>query len=1366
MKEKYFLGLDIGTNSVGYAVTNLEYVLKRFHRNLMWGVSLFDEGQSSAERRVARAARRRADRKKQRISILQELMAEEIFKKDKNFFMRIKESHLLPEDSTSRKRKNIFFDDIEYTDRDYNNDFPTIHHLICSLMKNKRPHDIRLVYIACAYLLGHRGHFLIEVDKDNILDVMNFKKIYDEFEMWFSSMGIEIPFQCNVDDFAYVLKNNKSIKLRESAFKVLLFDGKKPVEPYEDYPLNVNSLLKLISGGKVKLSDLFKNESYVDLENNNISISSADFENILETLFNLLDDGQAELLLAVKKMNDWSLLTDIIKDCDTISEAKVKVYCEHQKDLSNLKKILKKYLPEKYNEVFRLPLKDKANYVNYSSNLKSVRNFSDTIKYCTNEDFCKYISGILKNLNVEDCDREIFDELIGKIENNNLCPKQVNTDNRVIPYQLYYYELKTILENASEYIDILNKKDEYGTVKDKILSIMTFRIPYYVGPLVSKNKSKFAWMERKEGKNGIKIYPWNFDEIVDFDKSENSFIRRMTCKCTYVAGEDVLPKNSLLYCKYSVFNEINNIKINGVKISVSAKQRIYEELFQKKVRVTVKMIKNLLISDGEMTKEDELSGVDTNIKSSLKSYHNFKNLINSGVVTENDVENIIERITVTTDKKRLKNWILSNYPMISEKDVIYISKLNYKDYGRLSSFFLNQIYNIDLSTGEIEEKSIISRMWETNDNLMQILSESNGYSAYIRNINDEYYNRNKLSLDEKLRQMYLSNSVIRPIMRTLEIAKEIKKIMKSSPEKIFIEMNRENNPNNKNKRTSSRKEQIKALFDSIRKDWNKDELASLEKRLDDLSDSDMRSEKYYLYFTQLGRCMYSGERLDFDLIGTEKYNIDHIYPQSKVKDDSLSNKVLVLSTINGIKKDDPIDISIKRKMSDFWRALHHKNLISKTKYERLMRSEPFTENELFGFINRQLVETSQAAKASANLLKEIFPESEIVYVKAGMVSEFRHEYDLLKCREINDLHHAKDAYLNIVVGNVHNVQFTKNPMNIIRKGETYTVNLKSLLKRHIERNGLCAWNPEKSFEIVRKMMSKNSVRYVRYSYCRKGKLFNINPIKAKAGLIPRKADLPAEKYGGYSDTTATFFVLVKQKEIGTVIIPIELLYANEFLSNNIFALEYCAKILSELSGKIVSPKDIEFPLDKRIIKVNSMLEIDGFRINIIHKLNKGRTLALSSAVPIIVDKNSYDYLKKLSSFLQKSDNGTKFEVNSYDKITVETNLNLFDLLCEKGISKPYDVILKKTMIKIKAGREKFIHLSVTEQVKALMSILAIFKTGRSSGCDLTYIGESKNAAIITLNSNLSKLKDKKEIYIIDQSPTGLFEKKSPNLLEL
>ena len=57
----------------------------------------------------------------------------------------------------------------------------------------------------------------------------------------------------------------------------------------------------------------------------------------------------------------------------------------------------------------------------------------------------------------------------------------------------------------------------------------------------------------------------------------------------------------------------------------------------------------------------------------------------------------------------------------------------------------------------------------------------------------------------------------------------------------------------------------------------------------------------------------------------------------------------------------------------------------------------------------QLVETRQSTKAVAVLLKEMFPETEIVYVKAGIVSEFRQQYDMVKCREVNDFHHAKDA---------------------------------------------------------------------------------------------------------------------------------------------------------------------------------------------------------------------------------------------------------------------------------------------------------------------------------------------------------------------
>lgn len=38
--EKNFLGLDIGSNSVGWAVTDENYRIKKFKGNLMWVMSL------------------------------------------------------------------------------------------------------------------------------------------------------------------------------------------------------------------------------------------------------------------------------------------------------------------------------------------------------------------------------------------------------------------------------------------------------------------------------------------------------------------------------------------------------------------------------------------------------------------------------------------------------------------------------------------------------------------------------------------------------------------------------------------------------------------------------------------------------------------------------------------------------------------------------------------------------------------------------------------------------------------------------------------------------------------------------------------------------------------------------------------------------------------------------------------------------------------------------------------------------------------------------------------------------------------------------------------------------------------------------
>ena len=92
--NNYYVGLDIGTDSIGWAVTHESYQLVKFKGNAMWGVRLFDESKTAQERRVYRASRRRTFRRHERIEWLQMLFNAEIAKKDVAFFQRLKESNL------------------------------------------------------------------------------------------------------------------------------------------------------------------------------------------------------------------------------------------------------------------------------------------------------------------------------------------------------------------------------------------------------------------------------------------------------------------------------------------------------------------------------------------------------------------------------------------------------------------------------------------------------------------------------------------------------------------------------------------------------------------------------------------------------------------------------------------------------------------------------------------------------------------------------------------------------------------------------------------------------------------------------------------------------------------------------------------------------------------------------------------------------------------------------------------------------------------------------------------------------------------------------------------------------------------------
>ncbi len=1343
--KDYFIGLDVGTDSVGYAVTDMEYNLLKHNGEPMWGATVFEAANNKDERRSFRSSRRRLDRRQQRILLTQEIFADEISKIDEKFFLRIKESALYSEDKTTGS-SNCIFNDKDFNDKDYNRKYPTIHHLIDDLMKDKSAKDARLVYLAVAWFMAHRGHFLNEVDKKNVSKVLDFDNVYNEFIECFSEPVWNAP----KDEFKKVMLKKLSVTRKEKAFLDLLNDGKKFKDGEED-EISKGALVKLLSGGKIKPESIFLNNEYEQMESVSLGMPEENFSAIV---LELGDDG--ELLLRLRAIYDWALLSEILGDEEvkgemrTISSAKIKVYEQHKRDVAGLKAFVRKYIPKSYFTIFRDGKID--NYAAYSGNTAN--------KKCDKEAFSTFLLKELKKVDstkIEQSDREFYEDMLGRLELKRFIPKQVDGDNRVIPYQLYWHELNTIIENAKSYLPFLNEADKDGyTNAQKIMSIFEFRVPYFVGPLRTDNTQN-GWMKRKEGAVG-KIYPWNFYNMVDLDLTEQDFINRMTNKCTYLPGEDVIPKCSLLYSKFMVLNEINNIKVNGIEIPVEIKWQIFEK-FKERKKVSIKMIKEVLMSNGCMTVEDIISGVDQSINSSLASYHSFKKLLESKQLTENEVEEIIKYITYSEDRYRFSKWLENRFSKLDRQDRKYISNLKFKDFGRLSERFLIGLKGVEKSTGEMI--SVMDALWNTNDNLMQILSGKYTFSEEIEKERLEYYEVNDRGLEGMLDDMYISNAVKRPIYRTLSILEDVRKATKVTPKRIFIEMAK--GGGEKGKRTKSRRDQIKDLYAN----YSKEEVRELSKMLDDKSDNELQSEVLFLYFMQLGRCMYSGEAIDIDLLKTSKYNVDHIYPQSKLMDDSLSNKVLVLSTLNGEKGDGLIPTEWRNRMATFWKKLKECNMISEEKYRRLMRSTPFTEEELKGFINRQLVETRQSTKALANILQKLYPDAEVVYVKAGLVSEFRKEFDMLKCRSVNDLHHGKDAYLNIVCGNVYHCRFTKN----FHITQQYSLKVKTIFTHKVNENGKCIWNGEDSIAKVRRIMRKNNLHYTRFAFERRGGLFDQMPVKKGKGAVPRKADLSIEKYGGYNKSTATFFMMVKyleKKKTDIMFMPVDLWAVSTIMQDEESVMRYAKSNIAGILGK--KEEDIEIlglPLGLRRIKINTVVSLDGYRCAITGKASGGVKVGITSLEPMKLDYKFEKYIKGLEKYIEKKNNKKISKLDStYDKITKEDNIKIYNVFTEKTGNNKYKKMFGGNEEYLLNSRDKFYNMELEEQVIVLINVLSIFKTGRAGGCDLREIGGKENSAKLTMSSKLSNWKKYNDVRIVDMSASGIYEIKSQNLLEL
>lgn len=1337
----YYIGLDCGTNSVGFAVTDKDYNLIKAGSKDMWGSHLFDEAQTAEARRVQRNARKRLNRQKERIKILQAVFAEEIYKIDPTFFLRLNESSLFVEDrDESNKQKFSLFNDNNYTDKDFKQEYPTIYHLRAALMEGKAKQDPRLVYLALQHIIKNRGHFLFPgedlgavQDVTPILQALveSYSVVFEDDELGYDSE----------EDIKDALVTRKRAERQDKLMALLRSenDSRKKL------------IVKAMIGYTVAITSLFDNDEYSDLPKLEFSKASFEEQSLPELESNLSED-EYKLVEALKALYDWSLLSSIMAGEVSISRAKIKQYNKNREDLKLLKDVMKEYAPDSFKSFFYETQKGGfSSYIgDVHTNKKRYTDKKKNLERCDTESFYKEIKNILKNADKDD---ERVGKILEDIENDNFFTLLRSFRNGVIPYQANLYELKQIISSAVHYMPWLDIKDDDGiTPADKIIKTMKFRIPYYVGPLTSEKYSKNAWMERKE--DG-RILPWNFDEKVDKATSAEKFINRMTNKCTYLITEDVVPKQSLLYQKYMVLNEINKLRINDVPVSVEQKQIIFNEF--KKGNVTPNKIKKLAVANGWVRKGEEcnLSGIDETIKASLSSYRMFSEYLSSGKLTEGDVEDIIRWLTLFSDGGSIiKDKISEAFSnKLSKDEIRRISNLKLSGWGNFSKKFLTGLEAENPETGEIT--NIMGLLWDTNLNLMEIInSDAIGINKQINNTVP--VNSLRYSILDDLR---VSPKVKRQIWQALRVVKEIEHVMGHKPEKVFIEVARYEGE--KGKRTKSRKDQ---LLEAVKGQKDEDVKQILKSLTDADSSMITKRDKLYLYYTQLGKCMYSGEPIDLDdlLNESRNYDIDHIYPISKSGDDSLSNKVIVKSTLNREKTNSyPLPVEWQSRMIPFWKKLLKMGLISSEKYHRLTRDTGFSDTDFTGFINRQLVETSQNTVALARILKSYYgEETQIIYSKAGNVSQFRNQFDIYKSRIVNDLHHAKDAYLNIVVGNTLTAKYTD-------KFFLNKPNFKNEDKYRFNVPG--AWVADNGETIVRvkSIMDRNTVLFTRQPEMRTGQLFDLQlvPAGSKVGILPAKmtetlkkqlatsSDKEAvlkkwtDKYGGYNSLSISHFAIIKRldkKVYKYSFVRIPIIRAKE-LSDAGSLKRYCEDELHYKEVEVIRSK----------LLFNSLIIVNGFSFTITGTANGGDILLMKSSIPLLLDNDVTKYVKNLEKYAERLKRDKNLKVDSqYDKITAKENIELYDLLLRKAGLMIYKNRPGSALEVLIAGKEKFEKLSLEEQVSVLINFLQYM--GMNNGkADLTLIAGKSGCGTLTVQSSIDPTK--KKVVIVDQSITGIYE---------
>lgn len=1344
MKEVYNIGLDIGTSSVGYAMTDEKGRLLRFHKRPTYGSLLFEEAQTAKERRQKRSARRRLARRRKRIKLLQALVAPDVCAADPEFFLRMNESFLWSEDSKYEKLyaklpKALFVDGTVSVET-----LPTIYHIRNELVKSTKQADIRYVYLAMHHIIKYRGHFLMEGQTLSDIGAEAPQKMQELLELLTDPESFVCglaPAENAAKEICHAMENHSLRGMaRKEQIQKLLYAGKK-----KESKEAAQALASLLLGYKGSLKALIGYESQTDApEKTSLGAIEGETE---ETYLAGMTEAQAEVFALMLELYRWQLFAEIRQNGQTISDTMVARYEKHGRDLEKLKAWVKAYQPDKFYALFRDDENAKG-YAAYTDHLRKPKKFKkEKLQRCTQDEFYKVLKAMLTGNKDAEAAAAAQPMLEAIDEPNGFLPLQRINLNGQIPNQIQAEELAKILDAQGKYYPTLREN------REKILSICTFRLPYYVGPLYQDKNSPFQkWIVRDKTQPA---YPWNFFDVVNQTATAEGFIANLTNKCTYLPIEDVLPLHSLLYEEYLMLNELNRVRVKSNLIrDVQLKQRMLDELFAKNKSVSYKTFAKWLQLNSPYVDvtENDISGTQEPNKftASLRTRYDLEKhgFTVNGQTTE-QLETLVRWSTIFEDRSILKKLIQEKYPDVTDTQLSFLVQRRYTGWGRLSEKLLTGV----LGEYENQPATIMDVLRATNENFMQVLN------------NPQYHFQEKIAKErlmelgepkeeieyDEIRKLQVSPALKRGIWTAVRIVKELIEHQGCHPHAIYLENTREETPDEKKQRTQSRLNQVEQMYKELAEDKTAEKVPSeCWEVLKNCKDKKKLDDQQYLYLLQLGKSLYSGKPLDFDQLSATT-QIDHILPQCYIVDNSIENRALVLSGENQRKADNLLLAdSIRDSQRPWWNYLRQKGFMGEKKFKNLTRSV-VSEEDKQKFIARQLVETGQMVQCVTELFKRYYPDVHVRGIKAGLSSELREQYGLYKIRELNDMHHAYDAFLAATMGNFverfvpwldseSSAAIRVRKAQKANKGDDNKVDLSSkhgMILAKFSRDqvdpdtGEIIHNAQQEICYLKAVWGYHDGHVVFLKRQKSGAIYDESRYRAgsvKAKLCLKK-DLDTMKYGGYNKEYPAYIAAISyqkgKKRVGELVnVPIYLAEAIE--QNPKVLVDYLEKDYPGV--QIIRPK----------ILIRQKIEYEG------NELTLGSCTETYNAKELFLPTFLHPILAKIynaSCVLTDAD---------------ENQLNtLIDVLLEK-LSSQYP-IYSGALKALEAKKSEILSLSIADKGRFIAETMKIASAGKEYAKYSTSLPKLGIADKGRLNN---KLPHPEKIILIDQSITGLREKRT------